>query len=66
MNTRFYYALYNEAHGDDQVNIFQAGDYHVFTVADGVSECELGRVASVLACAAFEECFMERVVEQGG
>lgn len=66
MNTRFYYALYNEAHGDDQVNIFQAGDYYVFTVADGVSECELGRVASVLACAAFEECFMERVVGQGG
>jgi serine/threonine protein phosphatase PrpC len=48
-------------HGDDQINIFKVKEYYVFTVADGVSECQFGRIASVMACSAFEKFFKEEV-----
>lgn len=65
MNTlKYYHILYNEPHGDDQINVFQVGDYHVFMVADGVSDCEVGRIASVMACSIFEEYFREKISKQ--
>jgi serine/threonine protein phosphatase PrpC len=48
-------------HGDDQINIFKVKEYYVFTVADGVSECQFGRIASIMACSAFEKFFKEEV-----
>jgi serine/threonine protein phosphatase PrpC len=65
MNTlKYYHILYNETHGDDQINIFQVGNYHVFMVADGVSDCEIGRMASVIACSIFEEYIKEKIGKQ--
>jgi len=65
LKVNLFYVLNNEAHGDDQLSVFQVDGYVVATVADGVTECEFGRVASVLATEAFEEFFTSRVNEIG-
>jgi len=54
---KLYSALSNEAHGDDQIVVFQAEDFYIAMVADGVTECEFGRVASVLTLSVLEEFF---------
>jgi len=65
LNISLFYELNNEVHGDDQLNIFQVGEYVVATVTDGVSECSFGRVASIITTVAFEEFFRKRVNEIG-
>jgi cell fate (sporulation/competence/biofilm development) regulator YlbF (YheA/YmcA/DUF963 family) len=49
--------LDRSAHGDDHISVFSIGDKYMFIiVADGVTECTSGRVASVFLSKYLQEC----------
>lgn len=57
------HAFDNSTHHDDQMDYLKCGNKEIFIIADGVSECEVGRIASVLSCKYAKEYFRNLIKE---